>query len=108
ARSSAEAGPHPAGQPELLPRRRGDRKERAEDRLLAVEIERVGADEALPDFLAQFCPSRCRGTAAVLLQQPLLAARGRVFRARGQWGYGEAPATRSDRRQQPPRAVRDQ
>src|SRR5947209_5871896 len=44
----------------LLARGALDRKERAEDRLLAIEVEIVGPGEALPDLLAQFGPARGR------------------------------------------------
>src|SRR5947207_8024555 len=51
----------------LLPRGALDRKERAEQRLLAVEVEPVGAGEALAELVAQLGPHRCRRA----LSQPL-------------------------------------
>src|SRR5438105_4960346 len=54
-----------------------DRKERAEQRLLAIEVEPVGAGEALAELVAQPGPNPCRRA----LSQPL--DRGRFEASRG-------------------------
>src|SRR5207244_12967017 len=56
--------PSPARRRRVLPRRPLDRKERAEDRLFPVEIERVRPGKALLDLAAERRPARRRRPAA--------------------------------------------
>ena len=61
----------PAAARELLPRRALDRKECAEDRLLLVEIEGVGAAKEAADLVAQLGPARCRRPLAAVAANAL-------------------------------------
>src|SRR4051812_41359729 len=71
-RSSGAAAPYT----ELLARGALDRKESAEDRLLAVKVQIVGASKTLPDILAQFCPARGGNAAAETAQYRGLCGAG--------------------------------